>query len=101
LWDPIYETAAKVYMMKDIGKKWKENMLKLFCTYYDDKKSRDENVKNPPLSIPETEWATFIDYRLKENTKVFSYSIFIIWLPMIIEFILCVCVFVEYVQKEC
>ncbi|QCD93378.1 putative transposase [Vigna unguiculata] len=69
LWDPIYETAAKVYMMKDIGKKWKENMLKLFCTYYDDKKSRDENVKNPPLSIPETEWATFIDYRLKENTK--------------------------------
>jgi len=42
-------------MMKDIGKKWKENRLKLFYTYYDDKKSRDENVKNPPLSIPEIE----------------------------------------------
>ncbi|QCE04169.1 putative transposase [Vigna unguiculata] len=41
-WDPIYEIAAK---------------------------SRDENVKNLPLSIPEIEWATFIDYRLKENTK--------------------------------
>jgi len=58
-------------MMKDIGKKWKENRLKLFYTYYDDKKSRDENIKNPPLSIPEIKWATFIDYRLKENTKVF------------------------------
>ena len=28
-------------------------------------------MKNPPLSIPEIEWTTFIDYRLKENTKVF------------------------------
>ena len=54
-WDPIYETTTKVYMMKDIGKKWKENRLKLFYTYYDDKKSYDENVNNPQLSIPEIE----------------------------------------------
>ena len=58
-------------MMKDIGIKWKKNELKYFYTYYDDKKSRDENVKNPPLSILEIEQATFINYRLKENTKVF------------------------------
>jgi len=41
--------------MKDIGIKWKKNELKYFYTYYDDKKSRDENVKNPPLSILEIE----------------------------------------------
>jgi len=35
--------------MKDIGKKWKENKLKLFDTYYDDKKNWDENVKDSPL----------------------------------------------------
>ncbi|TKY63192.1 transposase, Ptta/En/Spm, plant [Spatholobus suberectus] len=68
-WDPMYENAVKIHMMKDIGKKWRENRIKLFDTYFDDKKSRDDNAKNPPLSITEIEWATFIDYRLKEKTK--------------------------------
>ncbi|KAL2326269.1 hypothetical protein Fmac_025327 [Flemingia macrophylla] len=68
-WDPIYQNVAKIHMMKDIGKKWKENMLKLFNTYFDETKSRDENAKNHPLSITEIEGTTFIDYRLKEKTK--------------------------------
>lgn len=61
--------------MKDIGKKWRENRLKLFNTYYDPLKSSDQNKRNPPLSIPQIEWATFLDYRMRETTKVFYYDI--------------------------
>lgn len=69
-WEPIHEDAAKTYMLKDIGKKWRENRLKLFNTYYDKTKTREENIRTPPKSILATEWASFIDYRLEEKTQV-------------------------------
>lgn len=56
--------------MKDIGKKWKENRKKLFDKNYDSTKSRESNISNPPLSIPETEWASFLDYRFDKKTQV-------------------------------
>ncbi|XP_057418709.1 uncharacterized protein LOC130712910 [Lotus japonicus] len=52
----------------DMGKKWRENRIRLFHTKFDKTLSREENIRNPPLSIPPTEWAAFIDYRLEEDT---------------------------------
>lgn len=69
-WDPTVDDAAKVYIMKDIGNKWKEYRKTLFDKFYSEVRSREENIKNPPFSIPENEWAAFIDYRLDPKTKV-------------------------------
>ncbi|KAJ1420759.1 putative transposase, Ptta/En/Spm, plant [Sesbania bispinosa] len=68
-WEPIHDNVAQSYIMKDIGKKWKENRLRLYNSHYDPTKSRDENISNPPKSIPTTKWASFIDYRLKPKTQ--------------------------------
>ncbi|XP_057423783.1 uncharacterized protein LOC130717546 [Lotus japonicus] len=67
-WEPIHEAAARTSFMMDMGKKWRENRIRLFHTKFDKTLSREENIRNPPLSIPPTEWAAFIDYRLEEDT---------------------------------
>lgn len=87
-------------MMKDIGKKWRENRLRLFNTYYDMTKSREENIRTPPKSILATEWASFIDYRLKESTKVYFVH-FSNGLIIIMELICFFLMFTEYMSKEC
>ncbi|KAJ1427569.1 putative transposase, Ptta/En/Spm, plant [Sesbania bispinosa] len=68
-WDPAHDDDAKTYMMKDMGKKWREYRLRLYSSYYDPTKSREEHISNPPLSIPTTEWASLLDYRSAEGTK--------------------------------
>ena len=56
--------------MKDMGKKWRENRIRLFHTYFEKTKSREENINNAPRWITKTEWAAFVDYRLEEDTQV-------------------------------
>lgn len=86
--------------MMDMGKKWRENRIRLFHTKFDKTLSREENIRNPPLSIPPTEWAAFIDYRLEEDTMVLFYLNFK-WFDNHNEtyFIWCLCV--EKKQTKC
>jgi hypothetical protein len=69
-WDPIHEAAAQTYIMKDLGRKWRENRLRLNSKFYDKTKTREENIRFPPKGMIATEWASYIDYSLKEETKV-------------------------------
>lgn len=72
-WDPVHDGAARAYVMKDLGKKWKEHRLRLYNEHYDVTKTRDENIWFPPKGIAATQWASFIGYRLEEKTKVIGF----------------------------
>lgn len=59
--------------MKEIVRKWKDNQLKWFNAHFDENKSRDDNVQNCLVLVAKNEWATFIDCRIKQETKAFYY----------------------------
>ncbi|KAK7389142.1 hypothetical protein VNO78_23974 [Psophocarpus tetragonolobus] len=61
--------SSKIIHNDGHWKKWKEYRLSLFDKFYDDSKSREENIRNPPYSILAVEWAAFLDYRLDEKAK--------------------------------
>ena len=56
--------------MHELNLKWKDNKLKLYEDYYDSTKSLEENLRNIPLGITQTDWALYIQYRIEETTKV-------------------------------
>src|ERR1044072_9705527 len=73
-WDPVHERAAKAYMMKDMGIKWRESRIRLFNKKCDKTKTREENIRSCPEGVELTEWSSFVDYRLDEATKVTLFS---------------------------
>ena len=64
----------KKWILESIGKKWKDNRVKLFAEFYDPSLSREANIELHPEGIPIDQWATFLDYRLSEDTKVINHT---------------------------
>ncbi|CAN0905989.1 hypothetical protein LINGRAHAP2_LOCUS23969, partial [Linum grandiflorum] len=64
---------AKKYILSDIGKKWRDFRTKLWTKYVMKKKDmpmplvRDVVLAARPQHIPETTWAQFCDYKMRED----------------------------------
>ncbi|MED6122212.1 hypothetical protein PIB30_117303 [Stylosanthes scabra] len=59
----------KRYMLKSLGKVWKNTRHRLFHQFYDDTMSIEENIARRPSRIDENHWRWFIDYRLSKKTR--------------------------------
>ncbi|CAN0830450.1 hypothetical protein LINGRAPRIM_LOCUS3246, partial [Linum grandiflorum] len=64
---------AKKYILSDIGKKWRDFRTKLWTKYVMKKKDmqmplvREHVLAAKPPHIPETTWAQFCDYKMRED----------------------------------
>lgn len=61
---------AKRSVERSIGKKWKENRLKLWNAFYDPTLSKEDIIQNVPEGVSMDQWASFVTYRLKPKTMV-------------------------------
>lgn len=62
----------KKYILESIGRKWKDNRVRLFAEFYDQTRSWEDNLESRPDGIPREQWAAFLNYRLSEKTLVRS-----------------------------
>ncbi|CAN0838387.1 hypothetical protein LINGRAHAP2_LOCUS2132, partial [Linum grandiflorum] len=64
---------AKKYILSDIGKKWRDFRTKLWTKYVMKKEDmpmplvRSVVLAARPPHIPETTWAQFCDYKMRED----------------------------------
>ncbi|XP_057732458.1 uncharacterized protein LOC130947772 isoform X1 [Arachis stenosperma] len=63
------ENKIKRYMLKNLGKVWKDTRHRLFHQFYDHTLSIEENIARRPSRIDENHWRWFIDYRLSKKTR--------------------------------
>ena len=72
------------YINQSIGKKWRDFRLKLWNEFYDPTLSIDDIINNVPKGFSIDQWATFVDYRLRPDTQVFSSYILNNYLKIVI-----------------
>nr|XP_016507720.1 PREDICTED: uncharacterized protein LOC107825383 [Nicotiana tabacum]XP_016507721.1 PREDICTED: uncharacterized protein LOC107825383 [Nicotiana tabacum]XP_016507722.1 PREDICTED: uncharacterized protein LOC107825383 [Nicotiana tabacum]XP_016507723.1 PREDICTED: uncharacterized protein LOC107825383 [Nicotiana tabacum]XP_016507724.1 PREDICTED: uncharacterized protein LOC107825383 [Nicotiana tabacum] len=60
---------VKGWINNSLNKKWKEFRLKLYHEAEDPLLSKEDIIKNVPEGIPMDQWALFVNYRFKEETK--------------------------------
>ena len=68
----VEDDIVKRYVNQSIGKKWRKFRLKLWNEFYNLTLSRDDIINNVSEGISIDQWVTFVDYRLKPDTQVFS-----------------------------
>ena len=66
----VDEGPIKNFILRNIGKKWKDYRCKLYHEWYDPTIGREANITKHPPGIAQDQWASFIDYRARERTKV-------------------------------
>ncbi|XP_016469549.1 uncharacterized protein LOC107791915 [Nicotiana tabacum] len=64
---------VKGWLNNSLNKKWKEFRLKLWHEAEDPLLSKEDIIKNAPEGIPMDQWALYVNYRFKGETKKFSY----------------------------
>ncbi|KAF7841794.1 hypothetical protein G2W53_004092 [Senna tora] len=60
----------KHFVIKKLGKNWRNYRVFLFGRFYKVEKTREQNLEKYPEYIPFDMWAAFVDYRLEQKTKV-------------------------------
>ncbi|XP_018630538.1 uncharacterized protein LOC107812214 isoform X3 [Nicotiana tabacum] len=65
----IHQLMAKACHNSSLNKKWKEYMLKLWKEAEEPLLSKEDIIKNALDGIPMDQWALYVTYRLKEETK--------------------------------
>ncbi|XP_019242515.1 PREDICTED: uncharacterized protein LOC109222644 [Nicotiana attenuata] len=71
----IDQQKAKGWLNSSINKKWRDYRLKLWKEADDPLLSKEDIIKNVPYGIPMDQWALFVTYRMKEETKVLYFAI--------------------------
>ncbi|XP_058763577.1 uncharacterized protein LOC131637027 isoform X2 [Vicia villosa] len=62
------EAMAKRYCKLSISKKWAAHRQSLWTRFYDPSQTRDKIISNVPVGVDPTQWAHFVNYRLKPET---------------------------------
>ncbi|KAJ1427131.1 putative transposase, Ptta/En/Spm, plant [Sesbania bispinosa] len=65
----VNDESNKKYIIANIGKKWKDNRVRLFAENYDDSLGWEENLELRPDDISREQWASFLKYRLSDKTR--------------------------------
>ncbi|KAF7841486.1 hypothetical protein G2W53_003784 [Senna tora] len=68
----------KHFVIKKLGKNWRNYRVFLFGRFYKVEKTREQNLEKYPEFIPFDMWAAFVDYRLEQKTKIVSYKLSLI-----------------------
>ncbi|KAL4316367.1 hypothetical protein AHAS_Ahas15G0278000 [Arachis hypogaea] len=68
--DEDNERTIKKYILKSMGKSWKEARLRLYNTFYETTFSTEENIEQRLPEIDREHWRWFLNYRAKAETKV-------------------------------
>ncbi|RYR08415.1 hypothetical protein Ahy_B05g076090 [Arachis hypogaea] len=68
--DEDNERTIKKYILKSMGKSWKEARLRLYNTFYETTFSTEENIEQRLPEIDREHWRWFLNYRAKAKTKV-------------------------------
>ncbi|XP_072056663.1 uncharacterized protein [Arachis hypogaea] len=65
----VSDSLAKRFLLQSLGKKWREHRIKLWNEFYDPRLSKTEIINNTPEDIALDQWALFVEYRLKPETR--------------------------------
>ncbi|XP_059294540.1 uncharacterized protein LOC132047525 [Lycium ferocissimum] len=63
------EDVARLYVYRSIEKKWAGNRQALWNEFKDPLKTKDEIKNNVPEGIARDQWASFVNYRLRDDTQ--------------------------------
>ncbi|KAJ1393726.1 putative transposase, Ptta/En/Spm, plant [Sesbania bispinosa] len=66
----IQSDLQKSYVFKSLGLRWRENRQDLWNARDDNTCTRDELIAMVPEGVNRDHWATFVEYRLSEKTKL-------------------------------
>ncbi|BAT82186.1 hypothetical protein VIGAN_03215900, partial [Vigna angularis var. angularis] len=76
------------YILKALNHKWRNCRQELWQQRDDGTRTRDELIAMAPEGIDRDHWASFVDYRLDERTKVKPISLFIKFCYDLITFLI-------------
>ncbi|KAJ1412231.1 putative transposase, Ptta/En/Spm, plant [Sesbania bispinosa] len=65
----VNDGSHKKYIIASIGKKWKDNRVRLFAENYDGSLGWEENLVLRPDDISREQWASFLKYQLSDKTR--------------------------------
>ncbi|KAJ1408353.1 putative transposase, Ptta/En/Spm, plant [Sesbania bispinosa] len=66
----IHSDLQKNYVFKSLGLRWREHRQDLWHARDDNTRTRDELIAVVLEGVNRDHWATFVDYRLSEKTKL-------------------------------
>ncbi|KAJ1402299.1 hypothetical protein SESBI_28194 [Sesbania bispinosa] len=70
----VKDGSHKKYIITNIGKKWKDNRVRLFAENHDGSLGWEENLELRPDGISREQWASFLKYRLSDKTRAIRHD---------------------------
>ncbi|XP_020970982.1 uncharacterized protein LOC110268671 [Arachis ipaensis] len=67
--DEDSEGTIKKYILKSMGRSWKETRLRLYNAFYEPTFTFEQNIEHRPPEIDREHWRKFLEYRTKVETK--------------------------------
>ncbi|CAN1744223.1 hypothetical protein LINPERHAP1_LOCUS2048, partial [Linum perenne] len=71
-WNAEDEDTIRKYVMKDLGKKWREDRQTLWDKLCDPTEQKEHNYKQKPKKVDAAKWQTFVDHRMSKYMKKIS-----------------------------
>ncbi|CAN1319898.1 hypothetical protein LINPERPRIM_LOCUS31459 [Linum perenne] len=71
-WNADDEDTIKKYVIKDLGKKWREDRQTLWVKLCDPTEQKEHNYKQKPKKVDAAKWQTFVDHRMSKYMKKIS-----------------------------
>ncbi|KAL4343613.1 hypothetical protein AHAS_Ahas11G0095900 [Arachis hypogaea] len=68
--DEDSEGTIKKYILKSMGRSWKETRLRLYNAFYEPTFTFEQNIEHRPPEIDREHWRKFLEYRTKVETKL-------------------------------
>ncbi|CAN1135850.1 hypothetical protein LINPERHAP2_LOCUS9107, partial [Linum perenne] len=65
-WNAEDEDTIRRYVMKDFGKKWREDRQTLWDKLCDPTQQKEHNYQQKPNKVDEAKWQTFVDHRMSK-----------------------------------
>ncbi|CAN1853272.1 hypothetical protein LINPERHAP1_LOCUS40965, partial [Linum perenne] len=66
-WNAEDEDTIRRYVMKGLGKKWREDRQTLWDKLCDPTQQKDHNYQQRPKKVDAAKWQTFVDHRMSKN----------------------------------
>ncbi|CAN1261785.1 hypothetical protein LINPERPRIM_LOCUS10995 [Linum perenne] len=71
-WNVEDEDTIRSYVMKDLGKKWREDRQTLWDKLCDPTQPKEHNYQQRPKKVDAAKWQTFVDHRMSKYMKKIS-----------------------------
>ncbi|CAN1186569.1 hypothetical protein LINPERHAP2_LOCUS38185, partial [Linum perenne] len=68
-WNAEHKDTIRKYVMKDFGKKWREDRQTLWDKLCDPTQQKEHNYQQKPKKVDAAKWQTFVDHRMSKYMK--------------------------------